>query len=1001
MKDALGETLALATRAVHRGGRAPMGSHVARDDLASLFNDDLLGMESGVGDAAAEEKAREALSNSFFQDESRGTPDRAGGRGGGGRETRGYDSPPPPGMHAGGCTPGGGAHDRGRGGNPRPSATKVMPGPRIAGQGGEPGGHGGDRHLSGRGTPHRTPGGRGDGRHGMHDDHDGAHHRGADDDHDDVGRHHRDADEDDYFDSESDDDAARPSPAELLGDARSILRAADEALMRDGCPPSSENMRRLDDELRRIVGQQRTTIEDDQKRQNLLTRFSQMLAKKFPGVSLTPFGSYVSVFHTAGSDIDVSLEVDPSSVWYDAKEMGRPDQSSGPGGQHGKNTGRGGHNRRQQQPPRGYKSRKVQLLSKVASELRYQRFSEVNLIAHARVPLIKFRDPATGVNCDVCVGNDGVYKSAVLGVMANLDERYRDLVFLVKMWAKNFDANDATAGSFNSFALSLMSLFHLQTRSPPILPPVLRLTLQNNAAADADLAHENERANNLEPIRKFPVSKIRQQSDFLRDIEPVETRSARWRGCGAENQASLAELLVTFFTHFRSVEPLWRHGLVASTYAGRWVAGCSWAPGRYCVGVEDPFSAGDNVARAVQRRSLPKVLSAVRDGTLAMARVVWAESDADLERTLFDLLGPGALPPREMPQVGWPTLGGSGANEELNSPGPGMGMTPGRSPGLGQSFRTERSYRASPVPPPGPPPMPPTPVGMNLLNLITGAVGAPGMMMNQMGPVPNSGMSLFGSPRESRVNNVGGPGHNQHGNQGVGHMGGFQGQRLVENDSGRYQQPGGAGPGHDQQGQFAQHQRHPPGGFPPGPGNGQFFQQHPPRPAEALDLAFDRGLRLQGGHGEHQGHAGGTAGFPLEHGTHGTHQSHASGAPPPGFSDSRGNPVGAPPGPAGFPRSSVHAGDEKPGSYFNGRAAEASSRVPPSTGGHTLGESVVGIDLPSPNTSPGGDIDGMGGKRRGRRGTDGTRARGKGRLPVKPESVGPKTLPKPRLASAQ
>ena len=85
-----------------------MGSHVARDDLASLFNDDLLGMESGVGDAAAEEKAREALSNSFFQDESRGTPDRAGGRGGGGRETRGYDSPPPPGMHAGGCTPGGG-----------------------------------------------------------------------------------------------------------------------------------------------------------------------------------------------------------------------------------------------------------------------------------------------------------------------------------------------------------------------------------------------------------------------------------------------------------------------------------------------------------------------------------------------------------------------------------------------------------------------------------------------------------------------------------------------------------------------------------------------------------------------------------------------------------------------------------------------------------------------------------------------------------------------------
>ena len=75
----------------------------------------------------------------------------------------------------------------------------------------------------------------------------------------------------------------------------------------------------------------------------------------------------------------------------------------------------------------------------------------------------------------------------------------------------------------------------------------------------------------------------------------MEQRAGRWQGCGGNNHATLAELLVTFFTHFRAVEPLWRHGLVASTYAGRWVAGSSWAPGRYCLGVEDPFAAGDNV----------------------------------------------------------------------------------------------------------------------------------------------------------------------------------------------------------------------------------------------------------------------------------------------------------------------------------------------------------------------------------------------------------------------
>ena len=112
----------------------------------------------------------------------------------------------------------------------------------------------------------------------------------------------------------------------------------------------------------------------------------------------------------------------------------------------------------------------MQLLSKVASELRFQKFADVRLVAHARVPLIKFHDPSTNVNCDVCVGNDGVYKSAVLGVLANLDERYRDLVHLVKMFAKNFDCNDALGGSFNSYSLSLMSLFHLQTRCRPSFP---------------------------------------------------------------------------------------------------------------------------------------------------------------------------------------------------------------------------------------------------------------------------------------------------------------------------------------------------------------------------------------------------------------------------------------------------------------------------------------------------------------------------------------------------
>jgi hypothetical protein len=40
------------------------------DDLSQLFKDDLLGMDAGVGDAAAEEAARVALSNSMFAEDA-------------------------------------------------------------------------------------------------------------------------------------------------------------------------------------------------------------------------------------------------------------------------------------------------------------------------------------------------------------------------------------------------------------------------------------------------------------------------------------------------------------------------------------------------------------------------------------------------------------------------------------------------------------------------------------------------------------------------------------------------------------------------------------------------------------------------------------------------------------------------------------------------------------------------------------------------------------------
>ena len=179
----------------------------ATDDLSQLFNDDLLGMDAGVGDAAAEEKAREALSSAMMADMA---------------QERGV---PPPGTTT----------DRPRAvvtldrrlpavssvaetrwaaivvatAPARARVGRVMPGPHL---GPGPGGRDGPRTP----PPPRAP-------------------PGSDDFHDDLS-----FDEHAHHDLDGEDEIEQqewPSPAELLADARAILASADAAVMRDGKPP--------------------------------------------------------------------------------------------------------------------------------------------------------------------------------------------------------------------------------------------------------------------------------------------------------------------------------------------------------------------------------------------------------------------------------------------------------------------------------------------------------------------------------------------------------------------------------------------------------------------------------------------------------------------------------------------------------------------------------------------------------------------------------------------
>ncbi|BFI14665.1 hypothetical protein MPTK1_5g05100 [Marchantia polymorpha subsp. ruderalis] len=283
--------------------------------------------------------------------------------------------------------------------------------------------------------------------------------------------------------------------------------------------------------------------DDRDKRIRVIKFIENFVKHKIPGSSISAFGSFVMDLYTASSDLDLSLNLSDGK-----RQCSRND--------------------------------KVHYLRKVANALyglqKGQRSVRgIETVYRAAVPVVKFVQCNTGIECDISVeNNDGVLKSKVLGMFATIDTRFRQLCYLVKSWAKKHNVNSSKNGTLNSLSICLLVAFHLQTRSPPILPP-------------------------------FSVF---MEGLFLPDVESclnvVATRVWLFKdsGFGANNLESVPELFGSFFVKLVAVENLWGHGLCSSTYEGKWISKI-WPKNHIgCISVEDFADRTQNVARSVSRK---------------------------------------------------------------------------------------------------------------------------------------------------------------------------------------------------------------------------------------------------------------------------------------------------------------------------------------------------------------------------------------------------------------
>ncbi|KAM0953490.1 putative polynucleotide adenylyltransferase [Dioscorea sansibarensis] len=316
----------------------------------------------------------------------------------------------------------------------------------------------------------------------------------------------------------------------------------------------SESYRIMERCLKDILNLVEPLETDRAQRLNVIDELASILRSQtsLQDALVKPFGSFVSNLYSKWGDLDISVDF-PSYVT---------------------------------------RQRQQNFLWAIMRALRRAGFARnCNVIENARVPVLKFQSNYRDISCDISINNHiGQIKSKMLLWISAIDERFRDMVLLVKEWAKAQDINNPKEGTLNSYSLCLMVIFHFQTCSPPILPPLKEI-------------YEGNVADALTGMTAFTERRIRDECSA--NIARFKSQVYRQK-----NKSSLSQLLIEFFRKFSNI------GSISSTnafctYTGQ--MGTRYLIKTRALSIEDPFEQTENTARAVGWVELDTISRAFRE----------------------------------------------------------------------------------------------------------------------------------------------------------------------------------------------------------------------------------------------------------------------------------------------------------------------------------------------------------------------------------------------------
>ncbi|XP_051871545.1 poly(A) RNA polymerase, mitochondrial [Pristis pectinata] len=217
----------------------------------------------------------------------------------------------------------------------------------------------------------------------------------------------------------------------------------------------------IDEQLFTVLKESQLTEENTRLRFLVCSLLKEIAAAYFPECSIKPFGSSVNNFGKMGCDLDMFLDLD--SI------CGR------------NNTKTGGAFSMEYQTKRVASERvATQSILSVIGECIDQfapGCTGMQKILNARCPLVRFSHQPSGLQCDLTANNRIAMRSTeLLYVYSNIDPRVRALVFGIRCWARVQGITSSIPGAWiTNFSLTMMVLFLLQKRNPPIIPTLDQL----------------------------------------------------------------------------------------------------------------------------------------------------------------------------------------------------------------------------------------------------------------------------------------------------------------------------------------------------------------------------------------------------------------------------------------------------------------------------------------------------------------------------------------------